>query len=438
MLGTGTDTVTDTSGTDTITTLITRSLASYTTIENLTLLGMAAINGTGNSLANTITGNSGNNILDGGLGTDRLIGGAGNDTYVLGTGTDTVTDTSGTDTITTLITRSLASYTTIENLTLLGTAAINGTGNSLANTVTGNSGNNILDGGLGTDRLIGGAGNDTYVLGTGTDTVTDTSGTDTITTLITRSLAGYTTIENLTLLGTSAINGTGNALANTITGNSGNNILDGGLGTDRLIGGAGNDTYVLGTGTDTVTDTSGTDTITTLITRSLAGFTTIENLTLLGTAAINGTGNGLANTITGNIGDNSLDGGAGADTLDGGAGNDTYVLADGTDTVIDSGGVDTITSTITRSLAGHASIENLTLLGTAAIDGTGNDLANTITGNAGDNVLMAASTWQLIRSMAGRATTPSSFVIRPMMKCSTAAEPIPSRRRLHAACLATA
>ena len=56
-------------------------------------------------------------------------------------------------------------------------------------------------------------------------------------------------------------------------------------------------------------------------------------MTLTGTAAIDGTGNELANTITGNSGNNVLDGGADAlvDTLDGGAGNDTYVLADGSD-----------------------------------------------------------------------------------------------------------
>ena len=50
------------------------------------------------------------------------------------------------------------------------------------------------------------------------------------------------TIENLTLTGTTAINGTGNALANVITGNTGNNILAGLGGADQLIGGVGTDT----------------------------------------------------------------------------------------------------------------------------------------------------------------------------------------------------
>ncbi len=294
-----------------------------------------------------------------------MTGGLGNDSFYVDSTLDKVIESAGQGTDTVFSTISFVLGATFENLTLLGSAAINGTGNAFANIITGNSGNNILDGGLGTDRLIGGAGNDTYVLGTSTDTVTDTSGTDTITTLITRSLASYTTIENLTLLGTAAINGTGNSLANTITGNSGNNILDGGLGTDRLIGGAGNDTYVLGTGTDTVTDTSGTDTITTLITRSLAGFTTIENLTLLGTAAINGTGNSLANTIIGNSGNNTLNGGIGADRMSGGNGNDIYVVDNTGDVVTETssaGGADTVQSSVSYTLGNH--VENLTLTGT--------------------------------------------------------------------------
>ncbi|WAS57302.1 calcium-binding protein [Burkholderia ambifaria] len=52
------------------------------------------------------------------------------------------------------------------------------------------------------------------------------------------------------------IDGTGNALDNTIIGNRGNNVLDGGAGNDILVGGLGNDTYRFGRGSgrDTIQD----------------------------------------------------------------------------------------------------------------------------------------------------------------------------------------
>ncbi len=132
-------------------------------------------------------------------------------------------------------------------------------GNSVANTLTGNNGNDLLDGRGGTDTLNGGAGNDTYVLSSGSDTVVDSGGTDTITSTITRSLAGYSTIERLTLVGTAHINGTGNNLANTLTGNAGNNKLSGGAGIDTLNGGSGNDLLNGGTGNDTLVGGNGND-----------------------------------------------------------------------------------------------------------------------------------------------------------------------------------
>ena len=49
-------------------------------------------------------------------------------------------------------------------------------------------------------------------------------------------------LEQLILTGTSAVNGTGNTLANTLTGNGAANALSAGGLNDTLIGGAGDDT----------------------------------------------------------------------------------------------------------------------------------------------------------------------------------------------------
>jgi Ca2+-binding RTX toxin-like protein len=223
------------------------------------------------------------------------------------------------------------------NLTLTGTAAIDGTGNTLDNVITGNVAANQLDGGSGLDTLIGGGGNDTYVVGNAGDVITENVGEGTDTVLSSVSFILPANVENLTLTGTSAINGTGNALNNVITGNAAANLLDGGLGADNLAGGAGNDTYVVDNTGDTVTEglSLGTDTV-----RSSVSFilpANVENLTLTGSSAINGTGNALNNVIAGNAAANQIMGGGGDDTLTGGAGRDTFIFGPGSghDTVTD-------------------------------------------------------------------------------------------------------
>ncbi|WP_137906787.1 calcium-binding protein, partial [Dolichospermum planctonicum] len=155
------------------------------------------------------------------------------------------------DTIQSSVTYTIAALANVENLTLTGTAAINGTGNAANNVITGNGANNSLDGGAGTDTLIGGTGDDIYIVDSTTDTITESAneGTDTIQASVTYTIVAAN-VENLTLTGTTAINGTGNAANNVITGNSANNTLDGGAGNDILTGGLGKDTLTGGLGVD--------------------------------------------------------------------------------------------------------------------------------------------------------------------------------------------
>ena len=208
----------------------------------------SALQITGTTSADTLRGGEGAQILRGLAGADTLHGGQGDDIYVLNDA-DTVVEaaSAGTDTVQAGISYTLVGN--VENLTLTGSGAINGTGNTLANTVTGNSGANILNGATGADRLAGGLGNDTYITDGG-DVITEaaSAGNDTV-----QSSVGYTlggNLENLRLSGSGAISGTGNALNNSITGNTGANALNGSTGNDTLNGGAGKDALTGGTGSD--------------------------------------------------------------------------------------------------------------------------------------------------------------------------------------------
>lgn len=430
-----------------------------------------------------INGGDGNDSLQGGTNNDTLSGGAGADILNGGSGIDTVSYQTSRAGVSVNLLLGTASggdaagdtLALIENLT--GSAhSDNLTGDNLANkldsgagndavqgmagsdSLFGGDGDDTLNGGVGVDQLTGGAGNDLFYVDVAGDTVNEAVGggtADRVLAKVSYTLAAGAEIETLgtfSQAGVGAINLTGNEFAQAIIGNAGTNVLsglggddwlrgfagndtllggegsdtlDGGVGVDSMTGGAGNDVYLVDNANDVVIETAGggADLVQANVSYVLTAGADIELLTTLlqaGTAAINLTGNDLAQSVTGNAGVNilsglggndlleglggndtlfggdgvdTLDGGAGADEMTGGAGNDTYLVDNAADTVIETtggGGLDRVLAKVSYTLAAGAQIEALgtTLTGgTANINLTGNEFAQRLTGNAGANVL---------------------------------------------------
>ncbi|CAG0976753.1 partial Leukotoxin, partial [Rhodocyclaceae bacterium] len=152
----------------------------------------------------------------------------------------------------------------------------------------------------------------------------------------------------------------GNGAANVLSGLGGDDSLTGGASDDTLLGGDGNDRLNAGDGNDLLDGGAGNDSLT--------------------------AGNG-DDVLIGGAGTDTLNGGAGVDTMTGGADNDTYYVDNVGDVVAELAGegADRVISTISHTLGDN--VENLTLSGTEAIDGIGNELNNAIAGNAAANLL---------------------------------------------------
>ena len=222
--------------------------------------GVVIENATGGSGKDTLTGNAAANVLDGGAGADVMRGLGGNDTYFVDNPGDVVDESvagsGGVDLVYATVSFNLGDGArakgNIENLTLLGSNAIDAIGNALANTLVGNANANLLDGKGGADIMRGLGGNDRYVVDHAGDLVDESvagsGGIDLVRASVTFDLREGAqvrgAVEKLKLTGKASIDGTGNALANEITGNRGDNVLNGGLGRDVLKGGRGKDAFV--------------------------------------------------------------------------------------------------------------------------------------------------------------------------------------------------
>ncbi|MDP3010117.1 MAG: calcium-binding protein [Methylococcales bacterium] len=313
----------------------------------------------------------------------------------------------------------------VEELYLFGTDNINGFGNAQHNNLHGNASDNLLDGGAGADFMEGRAGNDTYYVDNAGDVVKElfNEGVDTVYS----NLATYTltaNVENLSVnlerSATPVVTGIGNALDNYLTadgrmdisahavleGRGGNDILQSNIrSTSTLLGGEGNDLYYIYNVGDTVTEyaNQGTDTVSS----SLVAYTltdNVENLMLrrgaFGDVGISGTGNSLANHLTGGDANNILDGQAGADTLVGGEGADILIGGLGKDRYDLSettAATDTVRVAKGDSLASSYDVATGFQLGINALETTGVDKldldsvkiaadANAVNGNNAGNI----------------------------------------------------
>lgn len=353
------------------------TIAAGTVIEN-------AYGGDG---ADLIIGNSSANKLYGARGNDTLDGGAGNDTLDGGDGYDiarfsgnqsryTITAESGGYRITDSLSGGdgsdfLANVENVQfadgNVSLSGETMPPPPPPPPPEDINGTAGDDILDGGSGDERLYGKGGNDRLKGKAGADRLDGGTGID---------VADYSTssagvVVNLatgvgsggdaagdTLFSVENVDGsgyadtlTGDASANRLSGGAGNDVLDGGSGSDILLGGSGDDFLYVESSGDIVTENAGEGVDTVVASLSWTLGANIENLTLAGSSAINGTGNALANTMVGNGAANTLDGASGDDfvqglggndSLIGQAGNDRLEGGDGTDLLIGGAGRDTL------------------------------------------------------------------------------------------------
>ncbi|WP_198528045.1 beta strand repeat-containing protein [Rhodobacter capsulatus] len=410
----------------------------------------------------TLLGAAGNDTLDGGTGTDSLVGGFGDDLYRVDSTGDILRENAeaGSDRVETTVSFILG--LNIEDLTILASNGVMGTGNTLSNVIRSGAGSDRLAGLGGNDTLIGGNGDDTLLGGSGADSLDGGDGIDWIdfsdlVTAVSGTLESWGTASFVSGSGTDIVSNVENILGSaygdsltgtdygntilgglgidTIDGDSGDDSLSGDGGNDLLAGSYGNDTLAGGLGNDLIDGGSGYDLVSyahlgvRIVADLSTGIVTGEGRDTLVAGTVEhviGTafGDGIAwsganatyvdfilnggagnDTLTGSWGDDVLIGGTGADRMNGGRGADTFFVDAAGDVVIEDSYAydddDLVISTINYTLGNF--LEHLTLSG-AAIRGTGNFLDNQLVGNEFGNTLTGLAGNDTIIGGLGRDT----------------------------------
>lgn len=263
--------------------------------------------------------------------------------------------------------------------------------------VIGGTQDNIIQGGASNDTLTGGLGDDTFIIskGGGSDTITDFSPGD----ILRIVNYGFTDFSSFAAAMKQA-------------------------GADTIVSLGGGETLTLkGVTASSVTqssivfaqDSSAPAAAQMAAPMALVAATPVppvDALVASGASTHWFSGSVAGSSLVGTSGNDALTASAGNITLAGGTGDDIYTVYNQSDTVIEKPGEgnDTvITWASTYTLANDQSIENLTLAGTAASCGTGNDLDNIITGNSGNNVLDGGKGNDALIGGGGRDTFAITF-----------------------------